>query len=100
MRKITIDDESDDRNVYCRRIKSIMFAIIYTRLDICFVLTKLNAYINNSEVHHDVAVKYVLKYLKFTALLCLRYELTRAFDKIKRMKVFINFNFASDKDDR
>ena len=74
--------------------------MIYTRSDICFVLTKLNAYISNSEVHYDIAVKHVLKYLKFTASLCFRYELTRAFNKIKRIKVFINFNFVSDKDDR
>ena len=100
MRKTTIDDESDDRNVYCRRIKSIMFAMIYTRPDICFALTKLSAYMSNSEAHHDIAVKHVLRYFKFTASLCLRYESTRAFDKIERMKVFIDSDFASDKDDR
>ena len=77
-----------------------MFAIIYTRSDICFVLTKLNAYMSNLEIYYDITVKHVLRYLKFTASLCLRYKLTRTFNKIKRMKVFIDFNFVSDKDDR
>ena len=76
IRKTIIDDEFNDRNVYCRKTKSIIFAMIYTRSDICFVLIKLSAYISNSEVYYDITVKHVLKYLKFTASLCLRYKLT------------------------
>ena len=100
MRKIIIDNEFSDRNVYCRKIKSIIFAMVYIRLNIYFALAKLSAYISNLKTYYNIAVKYILRYLKSTTLLYFNYGLTRASGKRKRIKVFTSLDFAINKNDR
>ena len=60
MREIIIDNKFSDRNAYCRKIESIIFAIIYTRLNIYFALAKLSVYINNLKTYYNITVKYIL----------------------------------------
>ena len=100
MRKTTIDDEPGDRNAYCRKVGSIMFAMVYSRPDICFALSKLSQYISAPGAHHEVAVKQVLRYLRSTSTLRLCYGPTRSFGKQEYVTVYADSDHAADRDDR
>jgi len=41
-----------------------MYAIIETRLDIAYAMLVLSKFCNNSNKIHEIATKYVLRYLK------------------------------------
>jgi hypothetical protein len=60
------DEELGEVRDYQRKISSIMFAIIYSRPDFCFMMSKLSQYISNPSVHYEAAVKYLLRYLRAT----------------------------------
>lgn len=47
-------------------VSSLMYAMLCTRLDVCFVVGVVNNYQSNSGLYHWVAVKYILKYLRET----------------------------------
>ena len=49
---------------YQSMVKSMMYVMIQTRSDICFVITILSRYNQNSNFKHIAAVKRVLRYLK------------------------------------
>ena len=100
MRKTTVDDEPGDRNAYCRRVGNIIFAMIYSRPDICFALSKLSQYISAPGAHHETAVKQVLRYLRSTAALRLRYGPTRSPGKQEHISVYADSDHAADRDDR
>ena len=42
LRKTTQDDDQGDRQLYQTMIGKIIFAIIYTRPDICFIVSRLS----------------------------------------------------------
>ena len=46
-RKIFIDEESKNSDKYVKQIENIMFAMIYTRFNIDYILFKFNQFINN-----------------------------------------------------
>ena len=49
---------------YQKKINSTMFFIIYTRLDIFFIISKLSQYMNDSNVYHETVTKHHLRYLR------------------------------------
>jgi hypothetical protein len=52
-----------------------MFAIVLTRPDIAFTLRKLSQYISDPAEHHSYALKNLLRYLRLTVTIKLRYGL-------------------------
>jgi hypothetical protein len=52
-----------------------MFAIVLTRLDIAFTLGKLSQYMSDPAEHHGYALKNLLRYLRSTVTMKLRYGL-------------------------
>jgi len=92
-RKIIIDDEFDDINEYIKRVKNMMFSMIYIKFDIKFVLFKLNQYMNNFKTHHDIAIKQAFKYFQFTIKFRLKYEFIKN-DNHEIIKIHCDSNFA------
>lgn len=55
-----------DAKEYATIIRSIMFAMVYTRLDIDFALVRLSQFMKDPAEHHMAALKKLLRYLKST----------------------------------
>ena len=72
--ELRIDSNGEDlvdRRVYREAVGCLIYAMICTRPDICWIITKLTQYLSKPLKEHWVAVKHVLRYLKCT----LDYEL-------------------------
>ena len=63
--------EPVDSKTYREAVGCLIYAMICTRPDICWIITKLSQYLSKPLKEHWVAVKHVLRYLKCT----LDYEL-------------------------
>ena len=100
MRKTTIDDEQEDRNAYCKRIGSMMFAMVYTRPDVCFAMSKLSQYMSNPGAHHGIAIKQLLRYFRSTASYQLKIGPTKKSPENERIRIYCDSDFGADKDDR
>lgn len=69
-------NETDKRiNVteYQQAIGSLMYAMIFTRPDIAFVLGKLSQFMSDPAEHHGNALKFLFRYLKSTVKQRIRY---------------------------
>ena len=75
-------------------IKSMIYVMIQTRSDICFVIIILSRYNQNSNFKHIAAVKRVLRYLKDTIDHDIIYEIVNDLER------FIDANWASDSETR
>ena len=51
---------------YASAMGSLMYAMLYTRPDICFTVGMVNRYQSNPGLEHWAAVKHILKYLRRT----------------------------------
>jgi hypothetical protein len=52
----------------------MIFAMVYSRPDICLVLSKLSQYMSDPGEYHACAVKHILRYLGSNSELCIRYS--------------------------
>ena len=100
LRKIIIDDEQENRNAYCKRIESMIFAMVYTSPDVCFAMSKLSQYMSNSGSHHGIAIKQFLRYFRSTASHQLKIGPTKDSPDKERIRVYCDSDFGVDKDDR
>ena len=67
-----------------------MYATIHTRLDIVFVLERLNQYFNDFAKHYEQTLKNLLRYIRFI----IDYELKYNFNEsIEFHKLFDYFDF-------
>ena len=92
------DDKRVDIKEYQKLIRSLMYAQIYTRLDIAFALDKLNQYISDPAEHHLVKAKYLLRYIRTTADVGINFG-----PEPKKKRNFYRFTdvaYANDKQDR
>ena len=80
LRFITQDDTPNNRRLYQVIIKKIIYAIIYTRLDIYFVILELSQHISNPNINYKIIVKYLIKYLRSTYQLYFIYNLINRHD--------------------
>ena len=61
----TPQEEEDMRRIpYASAVGSIMYAMLCTRLDICYVVGIVSRYQSNPGMGHWIAVKHILKYLR------------------------------------
>ena len=58
---------------YASVVGRLMYVVVCTRPDIAFVVGIVNRYMSNPRKEHWTAVKWMLKYLKGTSSVCLRY---------------------------
>jgi len=74
-----------------------MFAIVYSRPDICFAISKLSQYMSGPSVYHESAVKHLLRYLRTTKDFRICYW---AQSRQEQVVGYSDADFAADKDDR
>ena len=72
-----------------------MYAMLCTRLDICFAVGMVSRYQSNSGPEHWTAVKHIMKYMKRTK----NYMLVYSGDELILVG-YIDSNFISYKDSR
>jgi hypothetical protein len=72
-RPATDNDTRIDTTEYQQGIGSLMFAMVLTRPDIAFTLGKLSQYMSDPAEHHGHALKNLLRYLRSTVSMKLRY---------------------------
>jgi hypothetical protein len=82
---------------YQQGIGSLLYAIVFTRPDIAFVLGKLSQFMSDLEKHHGQALKNLLRYLKSTIMQKLHFGPGGAYD---HMVIYSDADWASDKSDR
>ncbi len=73
LRTATTDDARTDKTEYQYLIRSLLYAIIQTRPDTAFLIRKLSQYISDPANFHRKAVKHLIRYLRSSAALRLRY---------------------------
>jgi ATP-binding cassette subfamily B (MDR/TAP) protein 1 len=67
-------DKAEMRRVpYASAVGSLMYAMVCTRPDIAFVVGTVSRYMSNPGKEHWAAIKWILRYLKGTSNVCLRY---------------------------
>ena len=61
----TSQEEEDMRRIlYASIVGSLMYAMLCTRLDICYAVGVVSRFQSNPGLEHWISVKYVLKYLR------------------------------------
>lgn len=95
----TEDDERVDRTDYQQAVGSIMRGMLMTRPDISFAVGRLSQYLQDPAVHHALAVKKLLRYLKSTSTVRIRYQ--RGTSKTFRyLGIYSDADYVSDEIDR
>jgi hypothetical protein len=82
---------------YQQGIGSLMFAMIFTRPDIAFTIGKLSQYMSDPAEHHGHALKNLLRYLRSTVTMKLRYG---PGGEHSQFVVYSDADWASDMVDR
>ena len=77
-------------------IRSLIFAMVYTHPDIAFTLGRLSQFMWEPAEHHSRALKRVMRYLRSTVKLQLRFGPGGD----SRLVVYSDANYATDKMDR
>ena len=54
------------RVFYAKAVGSLMYALLCTRPDICFVVGMVSRYQSNPGPEHWIAIKHIIKYMKRT----------------------------------
>ena len=80
---------------YASAVGSLMYAMLCTRPDICYVVGIVSHYQSNPRMGHWIAVRHILKYLRRTRDYMLVY-LGGDLNPIR----YIDYDFQSDKDSR
>ena len=92
----TPQDVEEMRHIpYASAVGSLMYAMLCTRLDICFAVGVVSRFQSNPGLDHWVVVKHILKYLKRTRNYMLVYS---GEDMI--LRGYTESNFQTDVDSR
>ena len=92
----TTQEEEDMRRVpYASAVGSLMYAMMCTRLDICYEIGIVSRYQSNTGLAHWIAVKHILMYLRRTKNYMLIYS-SADLNPIG----YTDSDFMSDKDSR
>ena len=97
LRPASTTDTRIDVTEYQQVIGSLLFAMVFTRPDIAFVIGKLSQYISDPAKHHGHSAKNLMRYLKSTIKQRLRYSPGGAHN---HLVVYSDSDWASDKVDR
>lgn len=97
LRPATNDDTRINTSEYQQAIGSLMYAMVFTRPDIAYVLGKLSQFMSDPAEHHGHALKYLFRYLKSTATLKIVYSPTGG---VRNLGVYSDADWATAKEDR
>ena len=98
LRSSTQNNTPNDRRLYQAMIGKIMYAIIYTRPDICFATAKLSQHMSNPNTNHEITVKHLMRYLQNTYRLCLQYGPINEHNNQEVIHVYSDSDYAADQD--
>lgn len=97
LRPANDNDERINVNEYQQAIGSTMYAMIFTRPDITFILGKLSQFMSDPAKHHGHVLKSLLRYLKSTIKTRIRYGPGGVY---KHFVLYSDADWAGDKTDR
>lgn len=97
LRPATDKDERINVTEYQQVIGSLMYAMIFTRPDIAFILGKLSQFMSDPAIHHGHAIKSLLRYLNSTIKTRIRYG---PGGEHSNAVLYSDADWASDKIDR
>jgi hypothetical protein len=97
LRPASDNDERINVTEYQQAIGSVMYAMIFTRPDIAFILGKLSQFMSDPAKHHGHVLKSLLRYLKSTIKTRIRYGPGGAY---KHFVLYSDADWAGDKTDR
>ena len=80
---------------YVSVVRSLMYAMLCTRPDICYAVGVVSRFQSNPGLHHWIAVKHILKYLRRTR----DYVLVYSGDDLKIHR-YTDSDFQGDRDSR
>lgn len=98
LRRTKAGDDIVPKRVYQQQIGSVMFPMVYTRPDIAFATGKLAQYMDNPNSRHARSMKNLLRYLRETIDLQIRYG--PHMDSGNQVLGYSDAYFANDKNDR
>jgi len=96
LRAASDSDIRIDPTEYAVAIRSLMYAMVYTRPDIAFALGRLSQFMKELVEHHGRALKRLLRYLRSTSSL----RLCFGPGGDQRLVVYSDADYATDKLDR
>ena len=93
---LTPQEEEDMRHVpYASVVRSLMYAMLCTRPDICYAVGVVSRFQSNLGPNHWIAMKHILKYLRRTR----DYVLVYSGDDLK-IHGYTDSDFQGDRDSR
>jgi hypothetical protein len=103
LRPTEITDPQIDRTEYQYYIRNCLYAIIHTRPDIAFAISKLSQYMSDPGTHHHSGIIHLQYYLYGTASMRIRYGPTSQSHSTTKSEVvlgFVDADYAADISDR
>ena len=88
-------EEDMKRISYALAVGSLMYTILRTRLDICYIVRIMSQFQSNPDPEHWIAVKHILKYLRRIK----DYMLVYSSDNLN-IQGYTDSNFQADRDSR
>ncbi|KAM6574832.1 secreted RxLR effector protein 161-like [Cannabis sativa] len=82
---------------YAKAIRTVMYAMISTRLDIACAVSTLSKFMSNPDEEHLTGLKWLLRYLKTTSNYGLKFEKT---GNTLKLDCFVDPDYASNNDTR
>ncbi len=92
-RSAEFEDVRINQHEYQQVIESLMYAAIYTRLNIIFVLNQLSQYLNDFAEHHEHILKKLMQYVCFIIDLDIMYEVSESMKLVE----YSDSDYVSDR---
>lgn len=99
LRPANSKDKRIDASRYREIVGSLMYAMIYTRIDIAFILGRLSQFMQDPAEHHGQALRRLMRYLRSTISLRIRFGRGKAISD-DTLRVYSDADYAADKTDR
>ncbi len=93
LRSAEFKDVRINQHEYQQVIKSLMYAAIYTWLNIIFVLNRLSQYFSNFAKHHEHILKKLMQYVRFIIDLNIMYEVSESMKLVE----YSDSDYVSDR---
>ena len=101
---LSADDEDllnkDEKSVYMSIVGSLMYAMVCTRPDLAYTLSRLSKFMATPATRHMTAARHALRYLCGTQNACIHYARGTAATERAHVDAYSDSDFAADVDTR